>query len=153
MKQIFFAWMLMSTALILAVPYPAFAGSGFSASDLSGEYVFNLVEIRTEYDYSSGAPVAVTDYCDHSGILNFDGVGIMTVNETRRCSFIGTATDINSLNYTVTADGNVSITDPADPVPDPVHGRIVNRGKGMLIDGTTRTNPNVLMFHGEAIQR
>ena len=157
MKQTLFAWISIagvSTALTLVAPAAAVAGSGFSASDLSGEYVFHLTEIRTEYDYSSGVPVAVTDYCDQAGTLNFDGVSTMIVSETRRCSFTGTfPATTATLNYSVAPDGSVSITDPAEPIPDPVHGQIVNRGKGILVDGTTRTNPNVLIFHGEAIKR
>lgn len=149
-------WMTFALALgavWTALPGPALAGGGYSARDLSGEYIFNLAEVRTEFDYSSGVPVPVTDYCDHSGTLNFDGVGVMTVTETRRCSFTGTVADSATLNYTVDPSGGVLITDPLDPTPDPVHAEIVNRGRSLLIDGTTRTNPNVLMFHGTAMQR
>ena len=138
---------------LLASHTPAVAGGGFSNRDLSGEYVFNLAEIRIEYDFSSGAPIPVTDYCDVAGTLRFDGLGAMTVDGTRRCSFTGTFVDASALTYTVNPDGSFLVTDPADPVPDPVHGQIVNRGKSLLIDGTTRINPNVLMFHGVAMQR
>jgi len=156
MKRILMTLTLMvgfSAALPLLNLASAVAGGGYSARDLSGVYVFNLAEIRIEYDYSSGVPVPVTDYCDHSGTLNADGVGTMIVSDTRRCSFTGLITKTDSLIYSVNPDGSVLITEPGYPAEGPTHGQIVNRGGSLLIDGTTRTNPNVLMFHGTAMQR
>ncbi|MGH7251325.1 MAG: hypothetical protein ACREIK_05665, partial [Nitrospiraceae bacterium] len=101
------------------------------------------VEIRTEDD--------TTDYCDVAGTLNFDGNGKVTTNSKRRCSATGMATDNPlTLDYTVNPDGSFVIT--AGP-EDLVHGQIVNRGHSLLIDGTTRTDPALLIFHLVAMRR
>ena len=156
MKRMLLFWVLSFGFGLAGLPggdSPALAGSGFSNRDLSGDYLFHLAEIRIEYDNSSGVPVPVTDYCDVAGTLSFDGMGAMAVNGTRRCSFTGSGADASALNYSVNPDGSFLVTDPADPTPDPVHGQITDRGNSLLIDGTTRTNPNVLMFHGAAMKR
>lgn len=137
----------MSIAWIFAGYTPAVAGGGcYSNRDLNGEYIFNLVEVRTET-----FPIPGTNYCDHTGVVNFDGVSAATVTDTRRCSLTGLVTEAALLTYSVNCDGSLTIDDPADP--NPVHGQIVNRGHGILLDGTTRTNLNSLIFHGIAVQR
>lgn len=155
MKRIVFCLMLLtgiSVAFLLVSHTSAVGGPPFSNEDLSGEYIFNLVEIRTQLVDST----LTTNYCDVAGTLNFDGIDTVTLNATLRCSVTGIETPAPfTRNYTVNPDGSFVIIEPvpAGSPPDLVHGQIVNDQRSLLIDGTMRTNSNVLMFHGVAMQR
>ncbi len=124
-------------------------GREFSNRDLSGEYAFNLVDIRVF------GPSVVA--CDMAGTLNFDGAGAVAVSNTRRCPGIMggppiVTTETGTLAYSVNPDGSFLITEVTGD-PDPTHGQIAQHGRILLIDGTTRTNPNVIVFNGTAVAR
>lgn len=160
MKRIALCLMLLTAiavTFLLVSDTSAEGGPTFSSRDLRGEYFFNLVEIREEG--VGDPPVPTTDYCDVAGTLNFDGIGTVDINSTRRCSATGKQTDDPlTLNYTVNSDGSfvITVSEPAPGSEEPadlVHGQIVNRGRSLLIDGTKRTDPDLMMFHGLAMKR
>lgn len=127
------------------------AESGYSARDLSGEYLFNMVEVGIEEDPASGEQVV--DYCERVGTLDADGAGTMLYQGTRRCSFSGLETDAATLGYSVDPSGSVLLfVDPGVPTRA-LHGQIVNHGRGFLFDGTTDSDPLNLIQHGVAMQR
>lgn len=132
--------LLMAAAPALAKP--------FTNADLNGTYLFILTQIRTEF--VAGSPV--TNYCENAGTLTFDGAGTLTVSSTRRCSATGTVADAGTFVYAVNADGSFLVDDTL-AFGDPVHGQIVERGASLLLDGTARTNPQVMIFHGVAMMR
>ncbi|MEK6698624.1 MAG: hypothetical protein AABZ10_06210 [Nitrospirota bacterium] len=135
----------IGAALLLIGSTPASAGPGYSASDVKGEYLFTVASI--------GYVGSVLDYCDHAGTMFFDGVGAVTITETRRCSVGGLIAETAVLSYTVNpVTGEVLLEDPRAP-GDPTHGQIVMKGRSVLLDGTTRTNPHRLIMHGVAMQR
>ncbi len=141
---------------VLLIAGPASAGGGFSNRDIQGEYIFTLSEIHQEYDYSVNPPIPVLDYCEMAGTLTADGIGMITVAGTRRCSFTGTGQITppkNTLNYSVSPDGSFTAYDPADPNPGLLHGQIVEHGRSLLLDGTTMTNPDSLLLNGVAMKR
>lgn len=120
----------------------------YNVRDLRGTYVFNLMEIRQE----PGSPI---DYCDHHGTATFDGAGNGTSAETRKCSATGNVTERGRFTYTVSASGEVLITEVPDPPtstrPLPTRAQIVEKGRMLLIDGTTR-EPNIYVQHGVAVR-
>lgn len=134
--------------VLLVLSLSVVAAPPFTNADLNGEYLVNVAHIRTEW--MAGAPS--TNYCDIAGTASFDGIGMVTVKVTHRCNVTGITTDKAEMHYTVNPDGSFLI-DENPGFPDPVHGEIVNGGVGLLLDGTTRTNPNILMFHGVAMRR
>jgi len=133
---------------LLLVTCPALAKKPFTNASLTGDYFFILSQVRTEFV----GGVATTNYCDSAGTITFDGAGGATVTEVRRCSVTGTVTETNTLFYTVNADGSFLIDEVAG-FTDPEHGQILAGGASLLIDGTTRTNPNVHIFHAVAMRR
>ncbi len=132
----------------LGLGAPAFAAC--DNRDLRGEYLFTLVDAR--FEYPPGSTMLVLDFCDQQGTAVFDSAGGMTVTTTRRCGITGTVTESNALTYTVNPDCSFTVQDPRDP-PDPVHGQIVDHGRMLLLDGTTRTDANKRLFHGVAAKR
>jgi hypothetical protein len=139
---------LVSGLMLLMVGLPSFAGKPFTNADLNGSYLFILTQIRTEN--VGGTPV--TNYCENAGTIAFDGAGAVTVNSVRRCSATGTVVDVGAFVYAVNADGSF-LVDETPVFADPVHGQIVDRGAHLLLDGTARTNPDIMIFHGVAMRR
>jgi len=133
----------------LGLGAPAFAAC--DNRDLRGEYLFTLAEVR--YEYPPGSATPVLNFCDHQGSLVFDGAGGVTATSTHRCNVTGTATRIGPLVYDVNPIScSFTLQDPSDP-PNPVHGQIVDHGRMLLLDGTTRTAAYSLLFHGVAAKR
>ena len=145
MKRILLSLMLLtviSMAFLLVSHTPALAGGTFSNRDLSGEYLFILTEQQGFGPPCFGAVV------EHAGTLNFDGIGMVTINDTRRCTdgiTVSQTTEIVTLSYSVNPDGSFLI--------DTAHGQILQHGRSLLIDGTANTDPSTRMFHGAAMQR
>ncbi len=119
-------------ALLLTDSPNAIGARTFSNKDLKGDYLFILVDIRTEPAFGGA-----TNYCDQAGTISFDGVspvGTATVSGfTQRCNVvIGPA--VGTMFYQVNPDGSFQ----GDETP------------AFL---ATRTNSNVLIFHIVAMKR
>ena len=135
-----------ATALLLTtISLPAQADKIFSVKDLDGTYLYNLVEIRT--DETTGN----IDYCDQYGSATFNGDGTGHNTSSRKCSFSGPATESDDFTYTVSADGVVLITQVGEPYP--TRGQIVDKARMVLIDSTTRLEPNIFVQHGVAVEK
>ncbi len=137
-------------ALLLTDSPNAIGARTFTNKDLKGDYLFILAVIRTEPAFGGA-----TNYCDTAGTISFDGVGPVGTATlsgfTQRCNVvIGPAG--GTLFYQVNPDGSF-LLDEALAFLDPTHGQIVDNGNALLLDGTTRTNPNILIFHIVAMKR
>ncbi|HYS75171.1 MAG TPA: hypothetical protein VEM38_03630 [Burkholderiales bacterium] len=137
-------------ALLLTDSPNAIGARTFSNKDLKGDYLFILVDIRTEPAFGGA-----TNYCDQAGTISFDGVGPVgtaTVSDfTQRCN-LATSPGAGTLFYRVSPDGSF-LADETPAFLDPTHGQIVDNGNALLLDGTTRTNANILIFHIVAMKR
>jgi len=130
--------LLLGAILITSINTFAFADPLFTNGSLRGEYLITLIEIRQE-------PAGI-DYCDITARAKFDGSGNVTINDTRKCSLTGTVSSSGGLFYDVKPSGEFIIF---EAVPgDATHGRIAHSGRTILLDGTTRTNPDVLVQNG-----
>ena len=135
-----------AAALLLATfSLPTQAGKIYTLSDLDGVYVYNLVEIRR--DETSSA----IDYCDQYGTATFDGNGNGSNTGTRKCSYSGPATETEAFTYYVYPDGVVEITSGNDL--HPTRGQMVDKGRMILIDSTTRLEPWIYVQHGVAVEQ
>ena len=128
---------------------PAGAAPGFGDEDLKGEYLFTVLEVNLHQ--LPGGPL-VTNHCVIAGIVVFDGAGRMTLDGAKRCSRSGNETLQATQFYVVNADGSFRISESAD-MSDPVHGQIVDKGRSLLLDGTTRTLPEILSWSGIGMKR
>ena len=120
------------------------AAQKYKAKDLKGTYHFVVTEARTE----AGWPVV--EYCDSYGTITFDGVGkAYTTMEVRRCTTfvdpLEVEIDIDELgefDYEVLENGEFLMIeldtdfDPPTPTTYVTHGRIVQGGRLLLVDGT-----------------
>ncbi len=142
----------IGTAFLLAAllaTAPAIAGPGYSARDLSGEYLIILAEVR----YEDVGGVRMLNFCDGSGVLFFDGIGMVTVTVTQKCS-VRAPSGTGPLYYKVVDPiSGIYWVDETPAFTDPSQVRLVEKGRTLLIDGTTRTNPDVFIFHGVAMRR
>ena len=140
-------------SFVLAVVLAVVAGAALSAPtfdnrSLRGVYKFNMAEIR--YEFVGSPPVKALDHCSSFGVAEFDGAGNFTVSSTRRCEHTGTITETNTMTYSVQPNGEVLFFET--PATDPTHGVIVNNGKAVLIDSTTRTDPDAVSQNGIAFK-
>ncbi len=120
------------------------AGRTYTDKVLSGEYRFHIFEVRL-------TEMGEFDFCDETGTAVFDGMGNGTVSATRRCSLPPRVEDDTAdLTYVVFPDGQVEFTDVDAPVGATSHGWIVDKGRIVLVDGTTREPPgfDVIATHG-----
>ena len=120
------------------------AGRTYTDKMLSGEYKFHIFEVRL-------TETGEFDFCDETGTAIFDGMGNGIVSATRRCSLPPRVEDeIAELTYVVFPDGQVEFTDVDAPVGATSHGWIVDKGRIVLVDGTTREPPgvDVIATHG-----
>lgn len=134
-----------TTFFLITFSLPTLADKRFSEKDLDGTYLYNLVEIRT--DETTGT----IDYCDQYGAATFNGDGTGHNTGTRKCSFSGPATNSSDITYTVSADGVVLIKETNDLYP--TRGQIVDKARMVLIDSTTRLEPNIFVQHGVAVEK
>lgn len=128
---------------LLALLLAGCIGTEYTVRDLSGTYRYNLIELRTV----ETAPEI--DYCDEYGTAVADGAGHLVASGTRKCSVTGSATDSHDHTYTVAPDGTVLVTEVG--ASESTRGQIVDGGKILLIDGTTR-GPGILVMHGVAVR-
>ncbi len=137
-------------ALLLTDSPNAIGAKTFSNRDLKGDYLFILAEIRTEPAFGGA-----TNYCDTAGTISFDGVspvGTATLSGfAQRCNLVPSP-GLVPLFYQVNPDGSF-LLDETPAFLDPTHGQIVDNGNALLLDGTTRTNVNILIFHIVAMKR
>ena len=120
------------------------AGRTYTDKMLSGEYRFHIFEVRL-------TETGEFDFCDETGTAFFDGMGNATAVSTRRCSLPPRVEDdTGELTYVVFPDGQVEFTDVDGPVGTTNHGWIVDKGRIVLVDGTTREPPgvDVIATHG-----
>lgn len=120
------------------------AGRTYTDKMLSGEYKFHIFEVRL-------TETGEFDFCDETGTAIFDGMGNATAVSTRRCSLPPRVEDdTGELTYVVFPDGQVEFTDVDAPVGATSHGWIVDKGRIVLVDGTTREPPgvDVIATHG-----
>ena len=129
---------------------PAAAGPGFDNADLKGEYLFTVLD--THRFLPPGASNFVLNFCVVAGTAAFDGAGSVVLSATQRCSFTGAATFTVTQFYAVNADGSFLISESSG-MSDPVHGQIVDKGRSLLLDGTTRTLAESLSWSGIAMKR
>ena len=136
-------WMVMvAGALVLALVAAPLAAKDYKAKDLKGTYQFVVTETRAE-------TLPEVDYCNSYGTITFDGVGkAYTTMEVRRCTTFPTLDveididDLGEFNYTVMPNGEFLLIELDTDVDPPVetdyisHGRIVQGGKLLLVDGT-----------------
>ncbi len=115
----------------------------YSNRTLRGDYKFHIVEVQLV------AP-GIFDFCEEQGTVTFDGRGNATIASTRRCSNPPVVEPvIGALTYTVFSDGQVEFDDVGGPPGTTTHGWIVDNGRTVLVDGTTRDTPgDVLVTHG-----
>jgi hypothetical protein len=150
MKRLFHRSLLVGALTVAGLASaPATAAPGFGNEDLKGEYLFTVLDVGRR-QLPSGA--FVINHCVVAGTATFDGIDRMTISGTQRCSQTGTETIGGTQFYTVNADGSFLISESAD-MSDPVHGQIVDKGRSLLLDGTTRTLPEALSWSGVAMKR
>jgi len=130
--------LLLGAILITSINTFAFADPLFTNGSLRGEYLITLIEIRQE--------TAGIDYCDITARAKFDGSGNVTIDSTRKCSLSGTVSSSGPGFYDVRPSGEFTISEAVGG--DATHGRIAHSGRTILLDGTTRTNPDVLVQNG-----
>lgn len=139
-------WSLVVVSLLVLalLPSPLSAKKKtYEAKHLKGTYHYVVTEARTE-----GGPPEL-EFCNNYGTITFDGVGKAAVSmELRRCTTfpsLAIEIDIDELgefDYTVFPNGEFLMieldTDFDPPVPTDyvTHGRIVQGGKLLLVDGT-----------------
>ena len=138
------------TLAVLGAP-GALAGPTFEDRDLRGEYVFAGFELHRPPS-GVGAP----EHCVFAGTVNFDGLGRAAMIVTQRCVVgnnpaIVQTRDIQQY-YSVDPDGSFRISEQPDLL-DPVHGQIVDHGRSLLLDGTTRTSPTLVNWLATAMRR
>lgn len=151
MRRLFHSFFPVAGLLaIVLIGDPAVAASTFANDDLEGEYLFTVVEVHSIT--LPGTTTLATEHCVIAGTANFDGVGVMTLDATQRCSITGTGPVVGSQYYSVNPDGSFLISE-APSMTDPVHGQIVEHGRSLLLDGTLRTLPEVLSWSGVAMRR
>lgn len=138
-------WNVVLIALLVATLLPGglLAAKPYKAKDLKGTYHYVVSEARAD------GPVPNVQYCDSYGTIVFDGIGkAHTTLELRRCTWfpagppIEVSTELGEFDYVVYPNGEFLLieldTDVDPPVPTDyvTHGRIVQGGRLLLVDGT-----------------
>jgi hypothetical protein len=135
-----------SVATLATLSIPAPAAPTFGNDDLKGEYVFTVVEVHR-------VPGVGPEHCVIAGTATFDGAGTMLMNGTQRCSSTTPSGPISGVQYyKVNADGSFLISE-SQLMSDPVHGELVDHGRTLLLDGTSRTLSEILSWWGLAMKR
>ncbi len=138
----------IGAALLLLGSTPATARPGYTLHDIEGEYFLILTEVRYE-------PGPVLNFCEHYGTMVLDGIGGGTMTGTSKCSVTGSGTKTSSVSVSMldSAIGSYTVLTSFDPPGDFLRMQIVDHGRGLLIDGTLRTNPSVVILNGVAMKR
>jgi hypothetical protein len=132
------------------LPVPGASAPTFGDEDLKGEYLFTVLDIS--FYMPPGSTTSVVNHCVVAGTVAFDGAGNMALSATTRCSRSGVSTIGGNQYYSVNPDGSFLISESSD-MSDPVHGQIVDKGRTLLLDGTTRTRPDSISWSGIGMKR
>jgi len=130
---------------------PTMAGRGSDNDandnrDLKGEYLCTIIEVHQLIN----SPV---EHCNLALTGNFNGAGRVDASGMMRCSgSFGTGVLSGSLNYSVNPDGSFLMSDLPN-MANPSHGQIVDHGRTLLLDGSTKTNPEILSWSGICMRR
>ncbi len=119
-------------------------GPPYNVSNLNGNYYYKLVEVRND----ETAPDI--DFCEEYGNAHFDGAGTVEISGTRKCSISGSADESSTQTYSVSPDGTVLVNETGSS--NPTRGKLLEGGRMLLIDGTTR-EPGILIMHGIGIKQ
>ena len=136
----------LAAALVSA---PLLAAPTFGNDDLKGEYLFVVVEVHTVTIPPAGPR---PEHCVIAGSAVFDGAGRATLNATQRCNLSGSGEMSGTQFYSVKPDGSFLMSESAG-MADPVHGQMVDHGRTLLLDGTTRTLSEIIGWWGTAVRR
>ena len=138
--------LLASVATLTSLSIPAPAAPTFGNDDLKGEYLFTVVEVHR-------LPGVGPEHCVVAGTAIFDGAGTMLMNGTQRCSSTTPSGPISGVQYyKVNADGSFLISEKPE-MTDAVHGELIDHGRTLLLDGTSRTLSEILSWWGLAMKR
>jgi hypothetical protein len=118
------------------------AADNFSPRSLNGDYAYNLVDIHE-------SPVGL-QHCDQYGTMTFDGNGMAKATGVVRCNGSAPLSLYADFIYTVDPDGTALITKVGTAYP--IHGRIVEHGRMILLDGSTRETA-IYVQHGTAVRQ
>lgn len=150
-RKLLFLSCLTVVTLALGAVVTANAGRTYDNRDLRGEYKYAMNE--AEWIMVGSPPMPTMLHCVSAGTAMADGAGTITVLGTARCVYPGGTPMVESTSdtiaYEVMPDGQVHFLDGSDPT-DITHGQLVNHSRTILLDGTMRTNPNVIYQHGTA---
>ena len=166
MKRSLSSFVFVGALAATGLAAPALAGPSYDNRDLKGEFLFTIVELRR--DTLPGAPLPANLNCVSSGTAAFDGAGTMIASGTQRCQPTPMPGQPplppqppqplpeRPLYYAVNADGSFLMSETPD-FADPFHGEIVDHGRSLLLDGTTRpvsnTVPSILSWSGVMMKR
>ncbi len=133
-------------ALLLIGGQAGAASKNCSDKDLTGDYMFDEVEIISE-------GTTTIRYCQTAGTVSFDGVGGLTTTAMIRCDG-GTAVPSSPTAhyYSVNPDCSFLASDKED-LSNPSHCQLLDGGRAVICDGTTKTDPASLIFHVVAMKR
>lgn len=151
MRRLFWTLVLLVSlaGTVLLVPRVVMIAQGAPTPSVtpSGEYGVAGVQI---FALNDGAAITPTFYCNFAGITSFSGgrrdpigtTGSMTFSGTVRCNGVVVQPDpqTGSLSYTVTGPNEFEFLEPGNEASGPVHGRVLNGGDVLILDGTKR-NP------------
>ena len=139
------------TALVLAAPA---AAKTYKNKDLKGTYRFTVAEIRVD-----GPDL---QYCDSYGTMAFDGKGgAVSVTPIRKCILHPSGTpqvdfdEEGFFDYEVMPNGEFvlyELDDLGNRNGYDTHGRIVQKGNLLIVDGTQSWpgHPEFLLTHAVA---
>lgn len=144
LQQTVRSWsVIVAAVLVLALVAAPLAAKSYKAKDLKGTYHYVVSEARTE----AGPPEV--EYCNSYGTITFDGVDkAYTTMEVRRCTTFPSllveidVDELGEFDYEVYPNGEFLMieldtdVDPPAPTDYLTHGRIVQSGKLLLVDGT-----------------
>ena len=120
------------------------AVSTFDERDLDGTYYFVTTEIRDE---GSG----IIEHCSGNGTVTFDGAGGAIITEVKRCEGLTESFDPFDVTYTVSPEGEVLLREV--DLSGPTHCQILNKGRILLCDGSTRDIPPIVSLTGILVKQ
>lgn len=140
----------LTVALFSLATATVHAGKTYDNRNLKGEYKYSMNE--AEWVYIGSPLVRALQFCTSTGTATADGHGIIQTIGTVRCNntngMMITEPTSDTIMYEVQPNGEVLFYD--DDPTDPTHGVIVNHERTILIDSSTRTDPDHMYQIGTA---